>query len=58
MVIFLKTVYNTYKNQWGEWSGDKLIEEEAQSPNLMVLTGFGDYAYHRKAVTEATKNEV
>ena len=48
MVIFLKTVYNTYKHQWGEWSGDKLIEEEAQSPNLMMLTGFGDYAYRRK----------
>ena len=42
----------------GEWSGDKLLEEEAQSPNLMELTGFGDYAYHRKDVTEATKNEV
>ena len=42
----------------GEWSGDKLIEEEAQSLNLMMLTGFGDYAYRRKDVTEATKNEV
>ena len=42
----------------GELGGDKLIEQGTQNLNLMVLTGFGDYAYRRKDVTEATKNEV